>query len=407
MGKKSGIFITIIIIIIILIFLISLKFTGYLIKEQEKQVQFYFYDEFTNCSLEAYVFSGEKLIGKSQQGIFNLTYENYKDNFQNKKEISVFGRLGPCFNENSDLLFDKYWEPPKIEDYYFSGESIFNFKTTINPHNPTKRELIGFVQPLKIKSELSKINLKGDILDDLSKINQYLNNKISYVKDWDFNKETNYWQTPLETLEIKQGDCEDYSTALLSLFLAYNSSLNCYNIVFSSHVTTFCHINNYYIYYDQEKTELKKQINKINTEEAKSQLEKLKQDYFEHYGINNTNKNESMVHHTFNDNQYIEFSDENDFINWQYSLENKKQEFSSFEELEKQATEIQEKYPATNKAELATQQPLATEKPSTSLATQKPTIKGFITENLLMFISLSIIFIVLIIVLIKINIKKN
>lgn len=396
MEKKVGIFITIIIIfIIILIPLISLKFIGYLIKEQERQVQFYFYDEFTNCSLEGYVFSGEKLIGKSINGYFNLTYENHKDNFQNKKEISLFGKLRNCFNENSDLFFDKYWESFEIQNYYFSGDSVFNFKTTISPHNPTKRELIGFVNPSKVKSELSKVNLKGDILDDLSEINQYLNNKIIYVKDWDFNRETNYWQTPSETLEVKQGDCEDYSTALLSLFLAYNSSLNCYNLVFSSHVTTFCHVNNYYIYYDQEKTELKKQINKINTEETKSQLEKLKQDYFEHYGII---ANESKAHYAFNDNQYIEFGNEDDFINWQYNLESQKLEKDVFQEFEKQATEIQEKYPATSEAELATQQPLATE---------KPTIKGFVTENPLMFISLLIVFTILLIILIKINIKKH
>jgi len=405
MKKRLGIFITIImlsiIIMIILIFLIPLKLAAYSPEEQEKQVQFYFYDEFTNCSLDGYIFSGEKLIGKSKQGIFNLTYENYNDNFQDKEEISAFGRLGSCFNDNSDLLFDKYWEPPKIQDYYFSGESIFNFKTTVNPHNPSKKEFIRFINPSKVKSELSKIDLEQDTLNDLSEINQYLNNKINYVKDWDFNKETNYWQTPSETLEIKQGDCEDYSTALLSLFLAYNSSLNCYNLVFSSHVTTFCHIEDYYIYYDQEKTELKKQINKINTEETKFQLEKLKQNYFEHYGINNTNKTESRVYYAFNDNQYIEFNNENDFINWQYNLENKKLEKDVFQELEKQAIKIQEKYSAISKAELNTQTP------STELLTEKPTLKGFIIENSVLLVILGIISIALIIVLIKINIKKN
>ncbi len=403
MKRKVRIVIAMIIIpIIILIFLISLKFTGYLIKEQEKQVKFYFYEQAANCSLDGYVFSGEKLIGKSINGFFNLTYENYKDNFNNTntQQISLFGKLGTCFNENPDLLFDKYWESFEIQDYYFSGESTFNFKTTVNPHNPTNREFMGFIQKEKIKFELNNMNLEQDTSNDLSKINQYFNDKISYVKDWDFNKENNHWQTPLETLEIKQGDCEDYSTALLSLFLAYNSSLNCYNLVFSSHVTTFCHINNYYIYYDQGKTELKKQINKINEQETKSQLEKLKQDYFEHYGINNTDENESRIHYAFNDNQYIEFSDENDFIDWQYNLENQKQQLNIFEVLEQEAKIIQEKY-STESGELATQSL------STELLTEKPTIKGFFIENFILVSILGIIFIVLIIILIKINTKKN
>ena len=78
---------------------------------------------------------------------------------------------------------------------------------------------------------------------------------IDYVSE---SNNEDIWQTPEETLSIKQGDCEDYSTSLLSLFLAYNPALNCYNVVLSSHVTTFCKINDYYIYYDQRRTELKK-----------------------------------------------------------------------------------------------------------------------------------------------------
>lgn len=401
MGEKLRLFITIAIAsIIILIFLIPLKLTAYSDSERKKQVQFYFYDEQINCSLNGYVFVGNELIGKTENGYFNLSYENYENNFKNQENISLFGSLKECFN--LDLFFDKYWENFEIQDYYFFGESVFIFKTKINPTNPSKRELLGFIQPGKLESELSSINLNQEILKDLSEINNYANNKISYVKDWDFNKETNYWQTPFQTLNLRQGDCEDYSTTLLSLFLAYNSSLNCYNIILSSHVTTFCYISNYYVYYDQGKTELKKQINKINVEETKSLLKKLNQDYFGHYAII---ENESKAYYAFNDNQYIEFSDEDDFIDWQYSLENKKQEFGIFEGLEKKVIEIQEnenqeKYPAENIAELATQQPSTKE----NLATEKSAAKEFIAENFLMFILLLIIFIVLlIIILIKVN----
>jgi len=252
-------------IAIILILYFFPRPTGYIIQEPKKQVQFYFYDELTNCPLNGYIFIGNKLVGKTSNGYFNLSYQNYEENFQNKENLSLFGKLGSCFNENLGLLFDKYWENSEIKGYYFLGESLFKFKTQINPNNPARRDLTGFVQPENndIQLELENINTNKNNLDDLSEINKHLGEKIDYAKDWDFDKETNYWQTPSETMILKQGDCEDYSTALLSLFLAYNNSLNCYNIIFTSHVTTFCHINNYYIIMTRKKQNLKKKLKKL------------------------------------------------------------------------------------------------------------------------------------------------
>ena len=397
--KYNQLIISMSILLLYLLFIfIFPKFTGYIIQEQKKRVQFYFYDEKTNCSLNGYVFSGDKLIGKTNQGYFNLTYENYLNNFQQNENISLFGKLNDCFT-NNQLYFDKYWKSFEIKDYYFSGESKFEFKTKINPNNPSKRELIGFIQNKKLISELNNININKDNLniEDLSKINNYLNKKINYTKDWDFNKKDNYWQTPEQTLSLEQGDCEDYSTALLSLFLAYNNSLNCYNIIFTSHVTTFCQINNYYIYYDQEKTELKKQIRYNIIEDKKTALEKLEKEYFEYYRINETER----AYYAFNNNQYIEFNNNKEFIDWQASLNNK-QEFDLFEKLGQESIIIQEKYPQSNEDNAK----LATENPLTQLASEKPTIQGFFKDNFILIISLLIVFIMLIIILIKINKKR-
>jgi len=390
MRKKRKITILILWIILIIFSLsfILPKLIGYLVKAPLKQVQFYFYDE-AGCPLDGYVFSGNKVIGKTQDGYFNLSYENYKANFNSQENISLFGRLGSCFN--SDLLFDKYWEGFEIREYYFSGESLFNFKTKVDSHNPAKRELIGFVQAGKVNPELNKININGEnTLYDLSKINQYLNDKISYAKDWGFGNETNYWQTPLETLELGEGDCEDFSVTLLSLFLAYNSSLNCYNIIFSSHVTTFCKIEDYYAYYDQEKTELKKQIYK--NAETKIELKKLEQDYFEHYGISDS----EMAYYAFNDNELMEFKSDVDFINWQYSLD-KRAEFDLFGKLEQELSSIKfNETKQTEEAELRTEP-----------AIELRTLRGFFEENSTMLIILGIILIFLVVILIKINFKKR
>ena len=173
-----------------------------------------------------------------------------------------------------------------------------------------------------------------------------------------------------------------------SLFLAYNPSLNCYNIVFSSHVTTFCQINNNYSYFDQGKTELKSQIDK-NTE-IKVELKKLEQEYFEHYGINNSER----AYYAFNDNEFMEFSSEEEFINWQYSL-NEKSEERVFDKLEQELSSI--KFNETEQ----------TEELRTETAVELRTLRGFFLENAKLVVLLGIAFVVLLVILIKISFKKT
>jgi len=346
MKKRKQIINISVLILIFLIFLIFLiisllaifftpKLTGNIIKQEKQEVQFYFYDEITNCSLNGYIFADNKPIGKSVNGIFNLSYLNYIENIEknNIQEISIFNKLGNCFNQNQELFFDKYFLLPEIKKYHFIGESLFKFKTKINSNNPTNKELQGFIQSNKVSSELNFIDLASkNPLNDIPKINNYLNNKIKYIQDWEFNQSTNNWQTPIQTLKIKTGDCEDFSTTLLSLISAYNPTLNCYNIVFTSHITTMCHIEEYYIYYDQKRTELKTKItNNQNPEQIKSKLRNLKSDYFKYCGINNT---KNKIHYAFNNQEFIEFNNEKEFIDWQYNLKNIKTPKNIFQEIE-------------------------------------------------------------------------
>lgn len=357
---------------------------------QKKQVQFYFYDEITNCTLSGYVFSGGNLLGESINGRFNLTYENYIENFNEQDNISLFGVLGECFS--SYLFFDKYWKSFEIDERYFTGNSLFNFKTKVDIHNPSRRELMGFVQPKKVSSELSKINLKRkDTLDDLSSINEYLNNKIIYVKDWNFTDKTNYWQIPEETLRLGRGDCEDFSTALLSLFLSYNESLNCYNIIFSSHVATFCKVDGYYAYYDQGRTEIKKKIENSDFSRAIKNLKDLKKDYFEHYGFNDST---TSVHFAFNNNQFVEFKSEDEFINWQYNV--RKINTDVLQELKAESVEAEAKYPGIEEELAVIRQ-----------SQEMPTFKGFLKDNSIILLILGAIFTILIFILIRINFRRK
>jgi len=51
------------------------------------------------------------------------------------------------------------------------------------------------------------------VTEQLEKINHFFNQRIMYVDDRLTWKKTDYWATPLETLGLGQGDCEDFSFA--------------------------------------------------------------------------------------------------------------------------------------------------------------------------------------------------
>ena len=366
----------------LLFFIEIVEADSYVVKSPPKQVRLYFFDE-NNCSLEGYLFVDNKLVGRTEKGFFNLSYEYYEKHFKGSREISLFGKLGECYEE--ELFFDKYWKSFEIEEEYFSGSSLFNFKASLNPHNPSRRELIGFVKPSDVSRELNKIKLSGvDNLEDLSSINNYLNERIEYVDDWEFNDAENYWQSPPETLILGRGDCEDYSTLLLSLFLSYNSSLNCYNLIFPSHVTTMCQVGNYYVYYDQEKTELRKRITGVNVE-TKPKLRALKREYLEHYGI----EGDERVYYAFNENSFIEFLTDEDFISWQSSLPTKSSG-TIFNRLENELRGINVTY--------AVPQEMIVELPS--LQSELPSLRGFVEEYFAVLIILGSLALLLILILV-------
>ncbi|MFH1918239.1 MAG: hypothetical protein ABIJ14_04025, partial [Nanoarchaeota archaeon] len=132
-GDKKWL-IVLLIVVVAFALIYFLRFTGFAVREYVKQVQFYFYDE-NGCVLNGYVFAGGELIGKSEEGYFNLSLESYEENIMGRDlNISLFGKLGDCFN--SELLFDKYWKAPEIEEEKFLGDSLYNFPTKVDINNP-------------------------------------------------------------------------------------------------------------------------------------------------------------------------------------------------------------------------------------------------------------------------------
>jgi predicted transglutaminase-like cysteine proteinase len=57
-------------------------------------------------------------------------------------------------------------------------------------------------------------------IDNVTKVNRWVNRNIKYITDKENQGVADYWQTPRETLKSMQGDCEDY--AILKYFMLIN-----------------------------------------------------------------------------------------------------------------------------------------------------------------------------------------
>lgn len=49
--------------------------------------------------------------------------------------------------------------------------------------------------------------------DQIKQVNQFFNQNLRYTEDLVLWKKSDYWATPLETLGVRAGDCDDYAIA--------------------------------------------------------------------------------------------------------------------------------------------------------------------------------------------------
>lgn len=64
------------------------------------------------------------------------------------------------------------------------------------------------------------VNCYANDLDNVMKVNRWVNRNIEYITDKENQGIADYWQSPRETLKALQGDCEDY--AILKYFMLIN-----------------------------------------------------------------------------------------------------------------------------------------------------------------------------------------
>ncbi len=222
--------------------------------------------------------------------------------------------------EDSNLPFAEYWIIHDLQ-YSFNNYENINFELNLEPRWPRYYiEMQDFVRSEETTSYIEE-NLRkyfeNDTLEDLDRIANYM--RISYVSDFNLFKKTEYWQTPKEVLKIKMGDCEDWAVTTLSLMRAYNNTVNCYNILWPTHISILCYEKNRFVIYDQGKTRFSTVLETKNTndfitiQENKIAIRKMRNDYFDWYGLK---PDERRMYALFNEEELITFEEDEDFVNW-------------------------------------------------------------------------------------------
>ncbi|MES2499544.1 MAG: transglutaminase-like cysteine peptidase [Pseudomonadota bacterium] len=63
-------------------------------------------------------------------------------------------------------------------------------------------------------------------LEKLKQVNDFFNQKIRFTNDFDLWGKTDYWATPLESIGLQAGDCEDFTIAKYVFLKALNIDNN-------------------------------------------------------------------------------------------------------------------------------------------------------------------------------------
>jgi hypothetical protein len=204
-----------------------------------------------------------------------------------------------------------------LEEYFFSGDDLVLY-SNLHPRQPqSPTEMKAFIRPTDVKSSLKEeyfsSNNDEDVLDSIS------SNYMTYYSDYEQFGYNEYWQTPTETLRSAKGDCEDWAITTLSLMRAFKENISCYDIIWQTHMSVLCRLDNTFIIYDQGKVKSKTTLNKnphheeIIMQENKIKFREMLNDYFDKFGLDPNERKASAI---FNDEDMILFKENDSFLNW-------------------------------------------------------------------------------------------
>jgi hypothetical protein len=290
-----------------------------------KKIKLIFYDNKTDCKLNGEIYVDDILLGETKEGIFVLTENEYKQKFKTNSSLYIFGRTDYCFGTDANLPFADYWTIHDLQ-YSFDNYEDLDFELNLDPRWPKYYiEMQDFVRPEETESYLEdslRRYFKNNTWEDLDKISNFA---IRYRSDNLLFNKAEYWQTPAESLKKGHGDCEDWAVTTLSLMRAYNDSINCYNILWPTHISILCYEDNFFVIYDQDETRFSTRLETENTgesivqQENKVAIRKMRNNYFDWYGLS---PNERQMFALFNEKELITFEEDEDFVNWAINLIN-------------------------------------------------------------------------------------
>jgi len=197
-------------------------------------------------------------------------------------------------------------------EYYFENKELVPFLSELDPRKPLYLEAMqGFIRPEEVVKRLSEIDINKNYsqLENMEKI--FDSTYMNWVSDWARFKQKEYWQTPSDFILNKGGDCEDWAIYTLSLLRAYDTNLNCYAALWSTHVNVICQLNQTFIILDQDKIRSNLVLDsEWSFQENEIQVRTWKNNYLDSFGFS------GELFGLFNEKEFIEFENNQDFIDW-------------------------------------------------------------------------------------------
>jgi hypothetical protein len=277
-----------------------------------------FSDPSKNCNLDGELVIDGVSIGNTQEGSISVPKTQFEKENRDLK-IVLNGYSSSCYNKDSNLPFSQEWE---LSSTTLSEKNEVSFITNLSLRVPSNYDSAEkFIDSASVKDYFEtnlRSKMTGDLNEDLVSISGI---RMTYISDEDLFNSNNYWQKASETLNRKEGDCEDWSIAVVSLIKYYNPELDCYALQWQDHISVLCYNEGSYSMIDQANTKvtgvLQKGDGQINEIENKAKLREMLNTYFSSFGFA---PGEQEIQAVFDDNSSQSFDNQEEFINWMIAL---------------------------------------------------------------------------------------
>jgi hypothetical protein len=232
---------------------------------------------------------------------------------QSAINITLIGLTGKCFDYSEGYRFNQTWTNYQIEPVNILYVNFSLRKPLYLAGLPS------LVRPEEVRYYLNNYHsFNNNSAHDLDLL-------ANFYMRYDYNQWLDsHWQTPAQTLEKSSGDTMAWTTTFLSLAKAYNSSIDCYGVIWSQNLNSICYIDGSYHLFAQggvrgnaNMIPLDERDPQFSERENKKELRLMLAGFYSSYGIPST---EREVIGVFNESGSIELNGSEDLIDFLYKL---------------------------------------------------------------------------------------